>query len=129
MAQVACKKHECHAALVSCAGLGKDRTFGLMVRDVAASIQFYELLGFASVFTDSPIDPKYAGVRRDGVVLHLQWHAAEDLSPGDRPTVGNDEFVREGEPDGYRLYFGPDGPTREVRILGMGMMSWYGRRQ
>ncbi len=43
--------------------------------------------------------------------------------------VGNDEFVREGEPYGYRLYFGPDGPAREVRILGMGLMSWYGVRR
>jgi hypothetical protein len=29
----------------------------------------------------------------------------------------------------FRLYFGPDGSGREVRILGMGLMSWYGRRR
>ena len=58
----------------------------LMVRDVTASIHFYQLLGFEPVFRDSPVEPKYAGVRRDGVELHLQWHEAKDLSQGDRPT-------------------------------------------
>lgn len=58
----------------------------LMVRDVTASIQFFLLLGFEAAFRDSPADPKYAGVRRDGVELHLQWHAAADFSSGDRPT-------------------------------------------
>jgi catechol 2,3-dioxygenase-like lactoylglutathione lyase family enzyme len=58
----------------------------LMVRNVAASIQFYRLLGFAPAFMDSPIDPKYAGVRRDAVELHFQWHEAEDFSQGDRPN-------------------------------------------
>jgi len=58
----------------------------LMVRDVAASIRFYQLLGFQSAFSDSPTDPKYAGVRRDRVELHFQWHDAKDFSTGDRPT-------------------------------------------
>ncbi len=58
----------------------------LMVRDVHASIRFYRGLGFELVFTDSEPDPKYAGVRRDGVELHLQWHEAKDFSSGDRPT-------------------------------------------
>ena len=58
----------------------------LMVSDVHASIRFYQLLGFAPAFTDSPTDPKYAGVRRDGVELHFQWHDAKDFSTGDRPT-------------------------------------------
>jgi catechol 2,3-dioxygenase-like lactoylglutathione lyase family enzyme len=59
----------------------------LMVRDVAASIRFYERLGFALAFRDSPGDPKYAGVRRDAVELHLQWHDANEWAhPGDRPT-------------------------------------------
>src|SRR5258708_31183261 len=57
-----------------------------MVRDVAASIQFYQLLGFEPAFGDAPVEPKYAGVRRDGVELHLQWHEAKDFSQGDRPT-------------------------------------------
>lgn len=58
----------------------------LMVRDVAASIRFFQLLGFELAFCYSPDDPKYAGVRRDGVELHLQWHDAMDFSSGDRPT-------------------------------------------
>jgi catechol 2,3-dioxygenase-like lactoylglutathione lyase family enzyme len=58
----------------------------LMVRDVTASIRFYELLGFELAFKDSPSDPKYAGVRRDCVELHLQWHHEQDFSAGDRPT-------------------------------------------
>jgi catechol 2,3-dioxygenase-like lactoylglutathione lyase family enzyme len=58
----------------------------LMVRDVAASLQFYQLLGFELAFRDAPLDPKYAGVRRDGVELHLQWHEAADFSQGDRPN-------------------------------------------
>ena len=58
----------------------------LMVRDVAASIQFYQSLGFEPAFQDSPVDPKYAGVRRDRVELHMQWHDAQDFSSGDRPT-------------------------------------------
>jgi catechol 2,3-dioxygenase-like lactoylglutathione lyase family enzyme len=57
-----------------------------MVRDVRASIRFYRRLGFEPVFTDSEADPKYAGVRRDDVELHLQWHDAKDFSTGDRPT-------------------------------------------
>ena len=58
----------------------------LMVRDVAASIRFYQRLGFQLAFVDSQVDPKYAGVRRDSVELHLQWHDAQDFGPGDRPT-------------------------------------------
>lgn len=58
----------------------------LMVRDVAASIRFYAHLGFQFAFADADVDPKYAGVRRDHVELHFQWHVAEDFSSGDRPT-------------------------------------------
>jgi catechol 2,3-dioxygenase-like lactoylglutathione lyase family enzyme len=58
----------------------------LMVQDVPASLRFYRTLGFDLAFADSETDPKYAGVRRDAVELHLQWHDAKDLSPGDRPT-------------------------------------------
>jgi catechol 2,3-dioxygenase-like lactoylglutathione lyase family enzyme len=58
----------------------------LMARDVSASIRFYRQLGFDSIFCDSPVDPKYAAVRRDAVELHLQWHDAQDFSAGDRPV-------------------------------------------
>ncbi|MFN8177771.1 MAG: glyoxalase superfamily protein [bacterium] len=59
----------------------------LMVRDVAAAVRFYALLGFARTFEDSPGAPRYAAVSRDGVELHLQWHDAADWDdPRDRPT-------------------------------------------
>ncbi len=60
----------------------------LMSRDVAASIRFYEQLGFGRSFGGPPKkNPHYAAVRRDGVELHLQWHdAAEWGRGGDRPT-------------------------------------------
>jgi catechol 2,3-dioxygenase-like lactoylglutathione lyase family enzyme len=57
-----------------------------MVRDVAASIKFYEGLGFTLAFRDSPTDPKYAGIRRDAVELHLQWHDA-DLQLGSSVAI------------------------------------------
>ena len=59
----------------------------LAVRDVAASVRFYALLGFEVSFEDSPGAPKYAAVRRDGVELHLQWHDASEWDDTkDRPT-------------------------------------------
>jgi uncharacterized glyoxalase superfamily protein PhnB len=59
----------------------------LMSRDVAASIRFYEQLGFVRVFGGPPENPRYAGVQRDGAELHLQWHdATEWKRTGDRPT-------------------------------------------
>ena len=59
----------------------------LMVRDVPASIRFFAALGFEALFTDSATDPKYAGVARDGVELHLQWHDASEWNYlNDRPT-------------------------------------------
>lgn len=62
---------------------------------------------------------------RDGKL----WLETRPLPPQPLTYVGNDEFVREGQPYGYRLRFGPDGPARDVRLLGMGMMTWYGRRR
>ena len=41
--------------------------------------------------------------------------------------LGNREFVSATDPDGYRLHFSKDG--RELRLLGMGMMTWYGTRR
>jgi catechol 2,3-dioxygenase-like lactoylglutathione lyase family enzyme len=59
----------------------------LMSRDVRAAVRFYERLGFIQTFCDVPDDPKYAGVRRDGVELHLQWHDPLEWEPGkDRPN-------------------------------------------
>lgn len=59
----------------------------LMSSDVGASIAFYQRLGFRLLFRDSPDQPRYAGVQRDAVELHLQWHAAVEWSfPNNRPT-------------------------------------------
>ena len=52
----------------------------LPVRDVPQAIQYYtERLGFRLRFQDAPQDPKYAGVERDGICLHLQWHDPVDF--------------------------------------------------
>lgn len=47
-------------------------------KDVAEAIDFYtNKLGFKLVFADSEKNPTYAGVKRDGVELHLQCHDAK----------------------------------------------------
>jgi hypothetical protein len=75
-------------------------------REVAASISFYERLGFVRRFGGPPGSPTYAAVVRDGVELHLQWHdAAEWTADGDRPTY---RFVVEDV----------DGLYRELRSSG-----------
>jgi hypothetical protein len=35
---------------------------------------YTQQLGFRLSFQDDPQDPRYAGVERDGICLHLQWH-------------------------------------------------------
>lgn len=56
-------------------------------RDVAASIRFYERIGFQQTFGGPSENPNYAAVVRDGVELHLQWQDALYWEhPGDRPT-------------------------------------------
>lgn len=59
----------------------------LMAMDVAASVQFYSALGFALSFADHAGDPKYVGVIRDGVELHIQWaDPGQWAYPTDRPA-------------------------------------------
>lgn len=59
----------------------------LMSRDVERSIAFYLKLGFKEIFRDQPDDPKYAGVARDGVEIHIQWNDPAEWLPGaDRPN-------------------------------------------
>ncbi|HEY0779819.1 MAG TPA: VOC family protein [Gemmatirosa sp.] len=59
----------------------------LMARDVAASVAFYARLGFRAMFVDAPAAPRYAGVRRDAVELHLQWaDPGQWAHAGDRPA-------------------------------------------
>lgn len=45
----------------------------LAAREVAVSVQFYRLMGFALDFQDAASDPKYAVMSRDGAEIHLQW--------------------------------------------------------
>jgi catechol 2,3-dioxygenase-like lactoylglutathione lyase family enzyme len=60
----------------------------LMARDVAASAAWFARLGFATTFVDAPDDPRYAGVTRDGLELHLQWaDAGQWAHDGDRPAI------------------------------------------
>lgn len=57
-------------------------------RDVAAAIAYYVArLGFELAFADSIEDPAYAGVRRGGVELHLQWHDPEEWERVERPML------------------------------------------
>jgi CubicO group peptidase (beta-lactamase class C family) len=41
--------------------------------------------------------------------------------------LGDHEFVSADDPDGYRLTFSKDG--QKLRLVGMGMMTWYGTRR
>ena len=71
----------------------------LMARDVRTSLEFYARLGFAATFHDDPAAPRYAGVRRGSVELHLQWaDASQWAHSGDRPAY------RFATPDADALY-------------------------
>lgn len=59
----------------------------LPTQDVQASIEFYvNRLGFTLAFQDAE-NPTYAGLRRDGVELHLQWHDPSEWSRTERPML------------------------------------------
>ena len=59
----------------------------LPCRDVVLAINFYvDKLRFEEHFRDAS-DPKYAGVRRDGVEIHLQWHDPEEWTRVERPML------------------------------------------
>lgn len=59
----------------------------LMAHDVAGSLAFYARLGFDVDFRDDPVAPRYAGVSRGPVELHLQWaDPSQWAHPGDRPA-------------------------------------------
>jgi uncharacterized glyoxalase superfamily protein PhnB len=60
----------------------------LAVRDVEQAVRYYvERLGFRLAFRDRPAPCAYAGVRRDGVVLHLQWHDEADFKDVEAGTL------------------------------------------
>lgn len=51
----------------------------LPVRDVVTSLKYYvEKLGFTIAFADDPMEPNYAGIRRNDVEIHLQSHSVEE---------------------------------------------------
>ena len=52
----------------------------LPAKNVGEAIDFYtNKLGFKLIFADREENPNYAGVKRDGVELHLQWHDEKDF--------------------------------------------------
>ncbi len=52
----------------------------LPVRSVPDAVRYYtEQLGFCLHFCDDSQDQRYAGVTRDEVRLHLQWHDSVDF--------------------------------------------------
>jgi len=60
----------------------------LPVRNVASAVRYYtERLGFRLLFQDNPENPSYAGIGRDNVVLHLQWHDEADFIGIDQPAI------------------------------------------
>lgn len=61
----------------------------LPVKDVAKALSFYkDKLGFGIAFTDDKINPKYAGVYRDHIEIHLQWHDEKEWEATiDRPML------------------------------------------
>ncbi len=61
----------------------------LPVSDVLEALDFYvNRLGFKIAFADDSKNPKYAGVLRDAVEIHLQWHdSAEWEVAMDRPML------------------------------------------
>ena len=51
----------------------------LPVWDVVEALDFYvNRLGFRIAFADDSKNPKYAGVIRDAIEIHLQWHNADE---------------------------------------------------
>jgi catechol 2,3-dioxygenase-like lactoylglutathione lyase family enzyme len=74
-------------------------------QDVPGAIAFYERLGFTLAFRDSAENTCYAGVRRDGVEIHLQWHDPAEWKAVERPQLrfvvpDVDELFKEYEPLG-----------------------------
>ncbi|WP_228850900.1 VOC family protein [Aegicerativicinus sediminis] len=61
----------------------------LPVQNVVAALFFYvNKLGFDILFADDPDEPKYAGIARDGIQIHLQWHDAKEWEVEvDRPML------------------------------------------
>lgn len=51
----------------------------LPVQNVVEALSFYvNKLGFKIAFADDSKKPTYAGVRRDNIEIHLQWHDVKE---------------------------------------------------
>lgn len=61
----------------------------LPVKNVTEAIRYYtQKLGFKLYFKDAGDDPKYGGVVRDSIEIHLQWHDDIEWEIGiDRPML------------------------------------------
>ncbi|WP_179346313.1 glyoxalase superfamily protein [Winogradskyella ursingii] len=61
----------------------------LPVKDVKKAVDFYvKKLNFKLAFADSTSTMGYAGVSRDNVEIHLQWHDEKEWIEGlDRPML------------------------------------------
>lgn len=58
----------------------------LPVRSVPDAVRYYiRKLGFTLRFQDDPEAPRYAGIQRDSVRLHVQWHDEADFAAPDDP--------------------------------------------
>ncbi len=52
----------------------------LPARNVTEAVNYYvNKLGFEFAFQDNEKNLRYAGVQRDAIQLHLQWHAEESF--------------------------------------------------
>ena len=57
-------------------------------RNVPALIDYYVTrLGFTLDFQDHDTEPRYAGLQRDEVVIHLQWHDPAEWQAVERPML------------------------------------------
>ncbi|HMC01873.1 MAG TPA: VOC family protein [Flavobacteriaceae bacterium] len=61
----------------------------LPVKNVVEALKFYvNKLGFTIAFADDPKKPSYAGIRRDDIEIHLQWHDEKEWELAiDRPML------------------------------------------
>ncbi len=60
----------------------------LPVKDVVKALEFYSRnLGFEFAFADDDTKPYYAGVKRDNIEIHLQWHDEKEWEAIDRPAL------------------------------------------
>lgn len=55
----------------------------LSVKNVVEALSFYvNRLGFKITFADDSKNPTYAGIRRDDIEIHLQWHDEKEWEAG-----------------------------------------------